>query len=87
MTPAASPVTAMNPVFCTAVQIVPRSSISLPTISLGGGADTSNFLYALKLYDNGKKSVSSASALGSISLLENIRSTRSGLSFAPSCLY
>lgn len=45
---------------------------SATSISLGGGADSSNFLYALKLYNNDSNSVSSASALGAVSLNDTI---------------
>ncbi|RME70254.1 MAG: hypothetical protein D6781_06790 [Verrucomicrobia bacterium] len=45
---------------------------SASTITLGGGADTSNFLYALKLYNNDSNTVSSAAAVGSVSLNDAI---------------
>lgn len=43
-------------------------------ISLGASGDSSNFLYALKLYNNGANSVTSASALGGTSLRDTITS-------------
>lgn len=50
------------------------------TIELGGGADTSNFLFALKLYNNDSNSITSTSALGVSALNETIASA--GLSTA-----
>lgn len=44
------------------------------TITLGGGGDTSNFLYALKLYNNNGTTVTSASTLGSLSVRDDIAS-------------
>lgn len=41
-------------------------------ISLGGGGDTSNFLYALKLYNTGGTSISSATKLGTVALRESL---------------
>jgi flagellar hook-associated protein 2 len=43
-------------------------------ITLGSGADTSNFLYALRLYNNDTNTVRSASDLGTIDLDEAIAS-------------
>lgn len=45
---------------------VTLTSASSSTITLGAGADTSNFLYALKLYNNNSATVSSATALGTL---------------------
>ena len=42
------------------------------TITLGGGGDTSNFLYALKLYNNNGSSVTSAGTLGTPSMRDDI---------------
>lgn len=44
------------------------------TITLGGGGDTSNVLYALKLYNNNGTTVSSASRLGTTGLFDDIAS-------------
>ncbi len=41
-------------------------------ITLGSGVDTSNFLYAAKLFNNGSNSVQSASGLGTLSLDDSI---------------
>lgn len=56
------------------------SLTSSGTISLGGGADTSNFLYALKLYNNDSNSITSATELGSTALNETIASAGLGAS-------
>lgn len=41
-------------------------------ITLGGGADTSNFLYALKLYNNDAATVTSSAGLGTLRLSESL---------------
>lgn len=45
---------------------------SAAEISLGSGVDTSNFLYAAKLFNNGSNSIQSASNLGTLSLDDTI---------------
>ncbi|MBE2212636.1 MAG: flagellar filament capping protein FliD [Opitutaceae bacterium] len=42
------------------------------TITLGGGGDTSNFLYALKLYNNNGSTITSSTTLGTIGLRDDI---------------
>jgi flagellar hook-associated protein 2 len=51
------------------------SLTSASTITLGGGGDTSNFLYALKLYNNNGTTITSATTLGSLSLRDDIASS------------
>ncbi len=48
------------------------------TITLGSGADTSNLLYALKLYNNSGSTITSASSLGTIDLREAMGSAGLG---------
>lgn len=43
-------------------------------ITLGGGGDSSNFLFALKLYNNDSASISSASTLGTLAVRDDIAS-------------
>jgi len=45
---------------------------SAGTITLGGGGDTSNFLYALKLYNNNASTITSASTLGTVGVRDEI---------------
>lgn len=54
------------------------------TITLGGGADTSNFLYALKLYNNDASTITSSSKIGALRLNDAI--TDSGLATAISAV-
>jgi len=48
------------------------------TITLGGGGDTSNFLYALKLYNNNSATVSSSSTLGTLGVNDDIAASGLG---------
>ncbi len=43
-------------------------------ITLGGGGDTSNFLFALKLYNNNGSTITSASQLGSLGMRDDVAS-------------